>query len=386
MDLMRSYPQIPDLERRARRRIPRFSWDYMAGGAGDESGVARNAAAFENITFSAEVLGAGARPGTPDLSVELFGRRYAFPFGVAPIGNSGIIWPRAAEYLASAAKEADIPFCLSTFATSSVEEVGPLAGGSGGNGWFQLYPLEDPEKEDDLLRRAKQAGFGVLVVTIDAVYPSRRARDVRNGLSVPPKLNWKNFAEMVVRPAWCLASLADGAPKFKNVLPYFPENVTYTRIADMLGQLLSGTIDVPHLERLRKVWDGPMLVKGVLSADDTLRCRDAGADGVIISSHGGRSFDAFPGAVAVLPEIRAAVGPDFCLGLDSGVRTGTDVAKALALGADFVLLGRAFMFAVAALGEAGAAHAVEILRIELTSALNQMGCTELAGLRDMVNR
>lgn len=383
MDLMRAYPQIPDLERRARRRTPKFSWDYLAGGAGDESGVARNTAAFEKVTFSADVLGAGARPGSPDLSIELFGRRYAYPFGVAPIGNSGIIWPRSAEYLAAAAKAADIPFCLSTFATSSVEEIGPIVDG---NGWFQLYPLDDPEKEDDLLRRAKEAGFGVLVVTVDAVYPSRRARDVRNGLSVPPKLNWKNFAEMVIRPAWCLASLADGPPKFKNVLPYFPKNVTYTRIADMLGELLSGTIDVPHLERLRKVWDGPMLVKGILSAKDALSCRDAGADGVIISSHGGRSFDAFPGALDVLAEVRAAVGPDFCLGLDSGIRNGTDIAKAVALGADFVLLGRAFMFAVTALGQAGPAHAIEILRIELNSALNQMGCTELSELRDMVNK
>jgi L-lactate dehydrogenase (cytochrome) len=374
MVLLNRYPSIADLEARARRRLPRFAWDYLSGAAGDEGGLAHNRNAFDAVRLTPDYL----RERKPvDASTTLFGRRYAYPFGVAPVGQSGLIWPRSAEYLAAAAKKANIPFCLSMVATTSIERVGEIAGA---NAWFQLYPLRDLGVTRAVLDRAKAAGFSALIVTVDTPAGRRTLRDQRNGLTVPPRLSIANLARMFLHPAWLAATAAAGVPRFETLKPYFPKGADFTGVAALTQTLLARGIDYKDLEAVRGVWDGPMLVKGTLSVHDADICRNIGIDGLVLSNHGGRQSESLPSPLHALPRIRDAVGDALCIGLDSGARSGLDVARALAVGAQFVLLGRAFMFGVAALGETGAGHAADLLALELEQAMGQIGCFELSGL------
>jgi isopentenyl diphosphate isomerase/L-lactate dehydrogenase-like FMN-dependent dehydrogenase len=366
--LLNRHPSIADLEALAARRLPRFAWDYLAGGAGDETGLARNRAAYDALEFTPDYLGARA---PVDTRTTLFGRSYARPFGVAPIGQTGLVWPRSAEYLAAAAAKADIPFCLSMLATTAIERIGAIAGA---NAWFQLYPLRDAGIMRAVIERAKAAGFSALVVTVDTPAARRTLRDLRNGLTTPPRLSAANVAEMFLHPRWLAATAAHGMPRFETLLPYFPRDADITGVAAITRMLLAKGIDHTHLEAVRTMWDGPMLVKGTLSVADAKACAALGAQGLVLSNHGGRQLESLVSPLHALPRIREALGGALTLGVDSGARSGLDVARALALGADFVLLGRAFMFAVAALGEAGAGHAAEILALELEQAMGQIGC------------
>ena len=368
------YPSIADLEIRARQRLPRFAWDYVAGGAGDETGLAHNRNSYDSVRFTPDYL----CPRKPvDTSTKLFGKTYAYPFGVAPVGQSGLVWPRSAEYLAAAAKKANIPFCLSMVATTGIERIGEIAGA---NAWFQLYPLRDAGVTRAVLERAKAAGFSALIVTVDTPAGRRTLRDRRNGLTVPPRISLANIARMFLHPAWLAATAAAGMPRFETLLPYFPKDADITGVAALTQTLLARGIDQKGLEAIRNVWEGPMLVKGTLGAQDATLCRDVGIDGLVLSNHGGRQSESLISPLQALPRIRDAVGNALCIGVDSGARSGLDVARALALGAEFVLLGRAFMFAVAALGARGADIATELLAVELDQAMGQIGCFEISGL------
>ncbi len=372
MDPLRKYPAIEDLHRRARKRIPRFAFDYLEGGAGDESGIDRNREALLEIRLIADYL---EERSPPDLGVEVFGRKVDLPFGIAPVGLSGLIWPRAAEYLASAAKDANAVYCLSTVASSGIERIGGLMQEGS---WFQLYPIREVEKEDDLLKRAWDAGFQVLTPTIDIPAAARRLRDFRNGLTVPPEMTIGNIISIFTHPTWALATLAAGPPKFESLMPYFPKGVTYKSVGQMIETLAEGQIDWRRIERYRKIWPGALAVKGVLSAGDARRAREAGCDGLLVSNHGGRQLDGLVSPIDVLPAIRETVGPDMTLVVDSGLRSGTDIVRAYAKGADFTLLGRAFFYGVGALGRPGAAHAIEVLKAEVFAALHQLGCPNMA--------
>jgi len=372
--LFDEFPSIPDLERRARSKLPRFAWDYLAGGAGDEKGVQRNRDAYDAVCLTPDYL-CERRPVATQ--ARLFGRDYHQPFGIAPIGQSGLIWPRAAEFLAAAAKKADIPFCLSMLATSSIEEIGAIAGP---NAWFQLYPLKDLGVTRDVLDRAKAAGFSTLIVTVDTPAGRRTLRDQRNGLTVPPRLSLTNIARMFGHPGWLAATAAHGMPRFETLRPYFPPDADITGVGAITQMLGAKGMDAKRLAEVRKLWQGPMLVKGTLGLNDARDARRIGIEGLILSNHGGRQSEALQNPLQVLRQVRDAVGRDLTVGVDSGVRSGLDVARAMALGAEFVLLGRAFMFAVAALGRAGADHAVDLLSIELQQAMGQMGCFELKDL------
>ncbi|NQV56362.1 MAG: alpha-hydroxy-acid oxidizing protein [Rhodospirillales bacterium] len=375
---MRKFPSVADLEIGARRRLPRFAFDYLAGGAGDEDGIARNRAAYSDVQLVPNYL---EERDLPDLSAGPFDRQYALPFGIAPVGLSGLIWPGAAEYLAAAARRADIPFCLSTMATSSIEAVGAL---SGDNGWFQLYPLKDHEIEKNIIDRARAAGFEVLVVTVDTPTTRRGLREIKNGLTVPPKLSPVNMARIAFNPAWALANLASGAPKFETLVPYYPKGVKFKSVAELATNLLARGIGWREIEALRKHWSGPMIVKGILSVSDARHCARLGVDGLLLSNHGGRQSESLVHPLQMIDEIRSAVGSGLKLLVDSGVRSGLDVARAYARGADFVFLGRAFMYAVAALGAPGADHGVDLLRTEVAQALAQIGCPDIASLPEFL--
>ena len=365
MELMRKFPTVDDLEQ---RRIPKFAFDYLAGGAGDETGLAHNRRALDGIRMVPRYVNLTEQS---DLSTELLGHRYSLPFGVSPIGLGGLIWPRAAEYLAEAAKQANIPFCLSMVGTSSIETIGALAQECG---WFQLYPVRDQGIEDEILGRARDAGFRVLVVTIDVPVSSRRVRNIRNGLAIPPRMTARNLAGIAAHPAWALATLADGPPRFQSLLPYFPKGAGMKSVAETIQSLTEKTLDWQRIEKYRQMWKGPLVIKGVLDATEAKRHAELGVDGLVVSNHGGRQLDAAVSPMEALPAIRRAVGPELPLMLDSGLRTGTDIVRAFALGADFTFFGRALMYGVGALGRPGAGHAIELLAAELAPALGQLGC------------
>ena len=373
--LDRRFPSIASMERATKRRIPKFAFDYLQGGIGAEACLTGNRRALDNVRLAPRYL--PTEPIRPVLETNLFDREFPMPFAASPIGLSGLMWPRAAEHIARAATRHGLPLGLSSFATSSIEEIGAIAGDLL---WFQLYCTEKSEIENDLIDRAESAGCEVLVVTVDIPTVTRREKDIANGLSVPPKFDLVTLSQVALRPTWAFATLRAGIPRFKTLLPYIPGGSTLDASAIFLRDMVEGHVTVQKLERIRDRWRGRLIVKGILTAEEALLCQDLGADAIVISNHGGRQLDAAPPIPHVLPEIRAAVGPDFPLIADGGVRSGLDVARLIACGANFVLAGRAFVYAVAAAGETGVDHAIFLLREELKQTLSQIGCQKLGDL------
>ncbi len=369
---MRRHPSIEDMARTAERRIPRFAFDYLQGATGREVILERNRTCLDAVTLTPRFM---VDVTSLDLSTELFGTRYELPFGIAPVGLSGLMWPGAERILAATADKAGIPYCLSTLSTVEMEEVAEIAGS---RAWFQLYVTKDSDVAGDLVRRAADAGFGALIVTVDVPASSRRERDIRNGLSLPPRIGLKTIYRSSIRPAWLLQMLRAGRPKFRNVARYAPAGTQLESF--VMEQFLLRPLSWKWIEAIRQQWSGPLVLKGILHPDDAKRAVDAGADGLIVSNHGGRQLDAAPTPLDVLPAIRDAVGERTTLTVDSGIMSGLDVARCLAHGAQFVFCGRAFMYGVAALGSAGGDQTVAILREGLKDILTQIGCASVREL------
>lgn len=372
MDLDLKYPAISDLRIKAKKRLPKFAFEYLDSATGTEQGYQRNRDGWDSITFMPQIL-QGAFEF--DLSTEFLGQQFDLPFGIAPVGMSGMIWPGAEKILAATAARHKIPYSLSTVAAADPEEVGPHADGMG---WFQLYPPADPEIRRDMLKRAKNAGFTKLVVTVDVPGESRRERQRRAHISMPPKMTPSIIWSMVRNPHWSLAMARLGAPRMK-----FPESYVDASGSDAFvhaGRVIRGWPDWDYLAELRNEWQGDMLVKGVMIPEDAKRLADMGINGVWVSNHSSRQFEAAPATVEQLPRIRAAVGDDFPLVVDSGIAGGLDIMRALAMGADFVFLGRAFHYAVAALGDKGGDHLVHVLKSDLHANMSQIGAHNLHDL------
>ena len=366
MDLDLTHPALSDLRATCRREVPYFVWEYLDSATGTESAKSGNRSALDAVRFRPAVL---RGPITPELTTRLLGRDHALPVGIAPVGMSGLIWPGGEAVLARLAAETGIPYCLSTVATRTPEEVGPHAGDSG---WFQLYPPTDPQIRRDILRRAREAGFHTLVLTVDLPGASRRERQRRAQLSIPPRLTPSMLWQIARRPRWALGTLRAGTPRLRLMEDY----LKLDGAADSTkhpGYLLRAAPDWDYLAAVRAEWDGPLVIKGVLEPEDAVRLRAAGADAVWVSNHGGRQFDGAPAALAVLPAIRAALGPGYPLIYDGGVEGGLDVLRAMAHGADFVMLGRGWHYALGAFGARGAAHLAHILREDLVSNMQQIG-------------
>ena len=376
-DLDQRFPSIPDMERTALRRLPRFMGQYIEYGMGRGDGVRRNSDDLRDITllpsYSCEV-------GEIVTETSFLGQNYAVPFGVAPVGLGGLAWPGAPETLAAAARLHRLPFTGATYSFAGLEELAQLAGEFG---WFQLYRPSQPDIEADMLKRALDSGYKTLIVTVDVPGPVRRIQDIRNGFSLPPRFNLDTIVQLLTHPRWSLAvgleTLRNGFPHFANVARYMPKDSGSGSVHELhfTSNLTVGHISTAVFEGLRKAWPHNLIAKGVLDPKDACRYRELGADAIVVSNHGGRQLEAAPSSARMLPIIRDALGKDFPLLVDGGVRSGLDVCRMLALGADFVLLGRPFYYAMAAMGLVGAEHVMELLKQELVCTMDQLGCSEI---------
>ena len=308
--------------------------------------------------------------GQRDLGVAVLGQEFSLPFGVAPMGMAGLAWPGTDAALANASVEFGFPLCTSTAASMALETTRGIAGS---RAWFQLYVGESRDGSLSLVARARDAGYETLLLTVDAPQLSRRIREVRHGFTVPFRIGIRQFLDFAAHPRWSIAMLADGVPSPAN------NRLTEGDSRFVRGVDRSGG-DWEFLDRLRKEWAGNLVIKGVMDSEDAVRIKEAGADGIYVSNHGGRQLDSAPSSISALPRIRTAVGPDYPLLFDSGVRSGEDIVKAYALGADFVFLGRPFLYALGADGSAGLKAIIRILSEEVSLTMAQVGITKISDI------
>lgn len=377
------YPVLGDLEEAARRRLPYYVYDYLQGGTGEELSRRRNIEALRGIEVAPRY---GIDVSSADTSASLFGQTFNAPLAISPIGMDGAIWPNASRHLAEAAREAGIGYMMSSMSAGTIENAAAIAGE---NFWFQLYAFaeNDHAVSFDLIRRAREAGARMLSVTLDIPGAGRRVRDMRNGLGVPLRISPEMALGTLLRPAWLAGLARNGLPCFANFAPYCREGAGKAEIDAFVSKGRPGggaTWDM--VARFRDAWPGAMTVKGILHPADAEKAMSLGLDGIIVSNHGGRQFDAAPATIDVLPAIRAAVGEKSTILFDSGVMSGADMVKALACGADGVMAGRAFMLGLAALGADGARHVCAALMEEFRIALVQTGACTVAGAKELTFR
>lgn len=354
---------IDELRRAARRTTPRAVFDYTDGAAEEEVTVARNRAAFRDVRFMPEALNSVE---DPDLSTELLGRQISWPLVFAPTGYTRMMHHHGETAVARVAQRNGLPYTLSMVGTSSVEQIHDAA--PDGDNWFQLYLTHDEALNTELIERALAAGFTTLILTVDVAVAGMRLKDVRNGLTIPPRLTVRTFLDMTRFPYWWFNKLTTPPIEFAS-LRGFPGRTS----AEMATMMFDPGLRYADLSWLRRRWPHKLLVKGLLNPADAERVTAMGADGVVVSNHGGRQLDRTPAALHMVPSVRAAVGPDATVLLDSGVRHGQDIIAALALGADAVMVGRAYLYGLMAGGERGVERAVEILRSEYQRGLQLLG-------------
>ena len=376
--LDKKFPSVSLIERTALRRMPRFLADYFRCGMGNGEGVRRNRSELEQVQMVPMYSNDASAPST---AMTLLDQPYSAPFGVAPVGLGGLAWPGAPQALASAAAAHEIAFVSATFSFASLERLRLLGGQYT---WFQLYRPNQAKIEMDLLKRTADAGYTTLVVTVDVPAKSRRDHDIHNGFSLPPRLSLRNIMDLLATPAWTTAiaseTLRNGFPNFENFVRYLPPGTNRQQGAAYQSAIILGHITSEVFANLRQAWPHRLIAKGILDPEDAKRYQNLGADALVVSNHGGRQLAAAPSAARMLPAIRNSVGPDFPLIADGGVRTGLDICRMLALGADFVLLGRAFYYALAAMGPVGADHIMHLLKDELTCTMAQLGCARIEDL------
>ena len=363
---MLKYPLIDDLEKKAKKRMPYVAWAYLSAGTGRERLLDNNLRAFDKITMTPQFLKGQL---VPNLETEFLGKKYSAPFGIAPVGLTGLMWPRAEVILAKTAKKYNIPFSLSTVATETPETCGPLMGE---HGWFQLYSPREKHLRKSFIQRAWDSGFRTLVVTADLPTPSRRERTKKAGMSTPPKITPSFIWQGITHPAWSYQTIKRGLPTLRTI-EHYAEFKTMMSVSSFSREKLGGNLSWEHCKELRDEWKGDIIVKGLLHPRDAEIAVEIGMDGIVVSNHGARQFDAAPASIDALPDIVRAVKGKTAIAFDSGIRSGLDVLRALSLGAEFVLLGRAFIYGVAALGKYGGDHVAQILVEDLKNNMVQLG-------------
>ncbi len=375
MDLHAKYPAICDLRRAARKRIPHFVWEYLDSATGQERTLQRNRDQLDAVLFSPSVLHGEF---TPDLSTSFLGQSHSLPFGIAPVGMSGLIWPGAEQLLAQAAAQLNIPYAMSTVATRTPEDVAPYLGQ---HAWFQMYPPRDTDIRLDMMARARAAGFSTLIMTVDVPVASRRERQTRGGLTQPPRLSPRLAWQAAQCPVWLNGIRKTGMPRMKLMDGYAQQlqlGKTMRSSTAHVGYLLRTSPNWDYLHKLRDEWEGALIVKGISRAKDAKALEQAGVDALWVSNHAGRQFDAGPATIETLPAIRKAT--TLPLIVDSGFETGLDILRGLALGADFIMLGRPWHYALGALGAKGPAHMADILSKDLAANMGQLGTKTLTDI------
>ncbi|MCR8922613.1 alpha-hydroxy-acid oxidizing protein [Dasania sp. GY-MA-18] len=365
-----NYPSVTDLKARAKQRLPKFVYDYLAGGLGRERSLSRNEQAFNNIELVPKFL---AELDSIDSSIELFEQNWSLPLGISPVGFADLNWPGTELEMARQAQLAGIPFTQSSFSNETIEAIAEAAGSSH---WFQLYACKDFAIMQDLMDRAARNGVKNLLVTIDTPQYSKRERDWRNGMSSSALPSLKQLLQVSSKPAWALQAALKGVPTLKTLNAYVDKKDRgKTAGNNRILELCDSWYDWDLLAKVRQHWQGKLIIKGVMDNELGRQAIAQGADGLLISNHGGRQFDAAPATIDLLPRIKDSVGDSVPLIIDSGIRSGLDVLRAMELGADFCMSGRSFYYGTAALGSRGAEFVIALLADEITREMKEYGKT-----------
>ncbi len=343
----RKYPSVFYLREKAKKRIPKFAFEYLDGGCNNEESLYKNTDDIRNIQLKPKYI---VEKKETSIKTKLFGIEYDAPFGVAPIGLQGLIWPKSPEILAKAAFDNNIPFILSTVSTSNIEKISKI---TEGKAWFQLYHPAEDSITRNILQRAEDSGIKNLVILADVPTFGYRNREIINGLSLPPKLTLSNFKSMLSKPSWLINTILKGKPSFETLKPYMSKNLSLKQLGKFMDATFSGALNGEKISRLRDLWKGNLIIKGIESLEDITISEKLGLDGVIVSNHGGRQIDIGESTVNSLKRIKSSYNGKMKIMMDSGIREGTDIARVLACGAEFTFLGRTFMYSVSALGKRG---------------------------------
>ena len=375
---MKKAANVSDYRALAKARLPHFLFEYLDGGSYDEVTLKRNVEDLRSVTLKQRVL---RDVSSIDLSTELLGKRWAMPVGLGPVGLSGLYARRGEVQAASAAASALVPFTLSTLSACSIQEV---AQGTGAPFWFQLYIVKDRAFVSHMIARARDAGCEALVLTVDLAVPGTRYRDYRSGLSGKfggASRRW----QVLRRPDWAWDVGLHGRPHtLGNLEPLLGSGAALEDLMGWVARNFDASVTWKDVEWVRKQWEGPLIIKGVLDPDDAREAAAGGADGIVVSNHGGRQLDGVSSTVRALPRIADAIAGRIPVLVDGGVRSGLDVVRMLALGADFVLLGRAWAYALAARGQEGVAHVLELIDSEMRAAMALTGCTRIEQIGEEV--
>ena len=373
-DINHKYPSVSDLRKRSRSKIPKFAFEYLDGGCNDDVNLKKNTQRIRDIELKPKYL---VDYNKPSLKTELFGHIYDAPFGISPIGLQGLMWPKSPEILAKAAFDHNVPFVLSTVTTASIERIAEI---TEGKAWFQLYHPAEESVTKDILKRAEVAECPVLVILADVPSFGYRPRDIRNGLSMPPKMTLTNIVNAIKRPHWLFQTIINGQPSFETLKPYMPKKLNLSQLAKFMDATFSGRLNEEKIKKIRDLWKGKLVLKGVESIQDVERACQLGLDGIIVSNHGGRQVDVGQATIDSIKTIAPLYKDKITLMMDSGIRGGADVARVLSTGIDFSFMGRTFMYGVSALGKKGGNHTISMLKTQLTQIMEQLSCSRVTDI------
>ena len=356
---------IDDAIRLSKKRLPKLVFDFIDGASGDDKLAEINSTALDQIRLEPKVF---RNVENRNLSKKIFDFHFDYPFGFAPMGMTNLSWPEADKMIAKESAYNNIPTCVSMASSTTLEDMFTF---SEGHSWMQIYIFQSEEFIMELLKRAEGIGYEVLILTVDVPILSRRARDDRNGFGYPFKIGPKQFLDFALHPQWSLTTLFKGAPQ--------PMNYVTSKSGDQIFRRKEsrGATDWNTLKRVRDAWKGKLIIKGVMNSEDALKIKEAGADAIQVSNHGGRQLDSATASINALPLIRKALGDDFPILFDSGIRSGSDILRALALGADFVMFGRPLMYAIGADGARGLRRIINLIKEELSTNLGLVGLTDI---------
>ena len=368
---MPAVTSVDDLRTLAKKRIPRWVFDYADAGSFEEQTLHANRDDFRRLRIQQRVM---VDVSSRSQATSILGQPITMPIGIAPTGLAGFFHPNGEIHGAKAAASAGVPYCLSTVSICSIEDV---RAASKMPFWFQIYIMRDRGLTRSLIERAEAAACSALVVTLDLPLQAQRHKDIKNGLKIPPRLTLPNLLEMACKPRWSIGMLHAGRFNFGNFKGAFDGAESMTSFAEWVAQSFDASISWKDIEWIRAIWPGKLILKGILNAKDARHALAAGADAIVVSNHGGRQLDGAPSSIATLSGVADAVGSDTEILFDGGIRTGQDVLKAMALGARCCLIGKSYLYGLAASGQAGVARTIEILRKEIDVTLALSGTTDV---------